>query len=216
MRKTDDVAASVAQLTHLVLEKERKTLEHLKKLEATCPPGYQKYREVCYKAIVSEETFSGSEKVCQSDGGTLAMPRDAGINGFLFFLKNREPGEHYFWFGLHYRRQKGKWEWIDGTPLGTGYSSWKKDFPMFHDNDPCAIYQTTGDSTGRESWGNSNCEHRNSFICEYIITGAAAPNSFSTPYPCRITSHLLLYDPIPGTRSQPITYHRENLQRTLH
>ncbi|KAI8486895.1 protein kinase [Branchiostoma belcheri] len=25
--------------------------------------------------------------------------------------------------------------------------------------------------------------------------GAAAPNSFSTPYPCRITWHLLLYDP---------------------
>ncbi|KAI8518097.1 hypothetical protein Bbelb_041140 [Branchiostoma belcheri] len=45
---------------------------------------------------------------------------------------------------------------------------------------------------------------------------AAAPNSFSTPYPCRITLHLLLCDPIPGTRSQPITYHRENLQRTLH
>ncbi|KAI8494009.1 hypothetical protein Bbelb_283560 [Branchiostoma belcheri] len=36
------------------------------------------------------------------------------------------------------------------------------------------------------------------------------------PYPCRITWHLLLCDPIPGTRSQPITYHRENLQRTLH
>ncbi|KAI8516675.1 Alpha-catulin [Branchiostoma belcheri] len=27
------------------------------------------------------------------------------------------------------------------------------------------------------------------------MAGAAAPNSFSTPYPCRITWHLLLYDP---------------------
>ncbi|XP_019643173.1 PREDICTED: uncharacterized protein LOC109484362 [Branchiostoma belcheri] len=63
-----------------------------------------------------QKTFSESAETCRADGGTLAMPRDEGINDFLVSLD--EIGRR--WFGLH--RQEDKWEWIDGTALGTGYS----------------------------------------------------------------------------------------------
>ncbi|KAI8482703.1 hypothetical protein Bbelb_395830 [Branchiostoma belcheri] len=157
--KIDDVAASVAQLKHLVLEKERKTLEHLKKLEATCPLGYKKYREVCYKAIDAEKTFSESDKTCRFDGGTLAMPRDAGINAFLVSLKNKMDETDGFWFGLNEKRYEGEWEWIDGTPLGTGYN-FLREGPYYF-NDDCAMYMREGSLLRKELCHNRECGQAN-------------------------------------------------------
>ncbi|KAI8510814.1 hypothetical protein Bbelb_117300 [Branchiostoma belcheri] len=163
IRKIDDVAASVAQLKHLVLEKERKTSEHLKKIEATCPLGYKKYREVCYKAIDAEKTFSESDKACRFDGGTLAMPRDAGTNAFLISLKNKMDETDGFWFGLNEKRYEGEWEWVDGTPLGTGYN-FLREGPYYF-NDDCAMYMR-----GKDTWINMECREKASFICQYLLT----------------------------------------------
>eukprot|EP00058_Branchiostoma_floridae_P028106 XP_002613597.1 hypothetical protein BRAFLDRAFT_93640 [Branchiostoma floridae] len=68
---------------------------------ATCPDGYMKYREVCYKAFDTYKTFSESADICRSDGGTLAMPRDAGVNAFLYSLTTTLGSNDDFWFGLH-------------------------------------------------------------------------------------------------------------------
>ncbi|KAI8484245.1 hypothetical protein Bbelb_380300 [Branchiostoma belcheri] len=155
IRKIDDVAASVAQLKHVVL--------HLKKLEATCPLGYKKYREVCYKAIDAEKTFSESDKACRFDGGTLAMPRDAGINAFLVSLKNKMDETDGFWFGLNEKRYEGKWEWIDGAPLGTGYNFWREG--SYFVNADCAMYMR-----GKDTWINMECREKASFICQYTVT----------------------------------------------
>ncbi|XP_078687077.1 uncharacterized protein LOC144919492 [Branchiostoma floridae x Branchiostoma belcheri] len=134
----NNVAASVTQLTKSGLERE-KILHRLEKLEdnmknkqdkpekkrapirlpATCPDGYKKHLEVCYKAFEALKTFSKSTETCRADGGTLAMPRDAGIDAFLVSLMKQK---FDFWIGLHDKRQEGKWEWIDGTALGTGYN----------------------------------------------------------------------------------------------
>ncbi|XP_019643120.1 PREDICTED: C-type lectin domain family 4 member M-like [Branchiostoma belcheri] len=153
----NNVAASVTQLTKSGLERE-KILQRLEKLEdnmknkqdkpekerapirlpATCPGGYRKYREVCYKAFDVKKTFSESSETCRADGGTLAMPRDAGIDDFLVSLMNQK---FDFWIGLHDKRQEGKWEWIDGTALGTGYNRWRSGKPYnFWGNEYCALY----------------------------------------------------------------------------
>ncbi|XP_066288278.1 C-type lectin domain family 4 member M-like [Branchiostoma lanceolatum] len=141
-----DIAADVAQLIHSRLEKQKeqgkeKEKKTMQRMEVTCPGDYQKYREVCYKAFDTMKTFDESAKTCLADGGTLAMPRDSGINGFLIALKDGVKMNGDSWLGLHDQREEGEWEWIDGTALGTGYNAWSpggnngRDFEQ-----DCAMY----------------------------------------------------------------------------
>ncbi|XP_019618605.1 PREDICTED: perlucin-like protein [Branchiostoma belcheri] len=130
----------------------------------TCPDGYEKYLEVCYKAFKALKTFSKSAKTCRADGGTLAMPRDAGIHDFLFSLmKPLLPLPLFdFWIGLHDERQEGKWEWIDGTALGTGYNRWKNGQPdNYGGNQDCAFYSYWGSGRSPSS----------AFCCSRQVTG---------------------------------------------
>ncbi|CAH1266937.1 CLEC4M [Branchiostoma lanceolatum] len=157
-----NIAADVAQLIHsrLEKEKEKEKKKTMQRTEVTCPGDYQKYREVCYKAFDTMKTFDESAKTCLADGGTLAMPRDAGINGFLIALKNGVKMNGDFWFGLQDQREEGKWEWIDGTALGTSYNAWSpggndgRDFEQ-----DCAMYFGI-------QWFGWNCVVEDRFICQ--------------------------------------------------
>ncbi|XP_035675991.1 perlucin-like [Branchiostoma floridae] len=129
---------------------------------ATCPDGYMKYREVCYKAFDTYKTFSESAEICRSDGGTLAMPRDAGINAFLYSLTTTLGSNDDFWFGLHDQRQEGKWTWMDDTALGTGnYTAWAADQPnSYKGEEDCALLHT--------GWYDYPCQEKEGFFCQVI------------------------------------------------
>ncbi|XP_019618604.1 PREDICTED: C-type lectin domain family 10 member A-like [Branchiostoma belcheri] len=171
LEENEKAVNNVAKLTKSELEKE-KMLQNLEdnmkneqdkpekgrasiRLPETCRDGYQNYREVCYRAFHVSRSFSVSAETCRFVGGTLAMPRDAGINDLLTSLV--DPASKYsYWFGLH--RQEGKeWEWIDGTALGTGYNRWAPG-----ERKSCAWYRPTS-----KQWYTADCEHeRGLFICQ--------------------------------------------------
>ncbi|XP_066283590.1 tetranectin-like isoform X1 [Branchiostoma lanceolatum] len=129
-------------------------------LPATCPDGYMKYREVCYRAFDTYKTFSESVETCRADGGTLAMPRDPGINAFLYSLTTTLGSNDDFWFGLHDQRHEGKWKWMDDTVLATGnYSAWAADQPnSFTGEEDCALLHT--------GWYDHDCQTEEGFICQ--------------------------------------------------
>ncbi|XP_078687076.1 uncharacterized protein LOC144919491 [Branchiostoma floridae x Branchiostoma belcheri] len=177
LEENEKAVNNVAKPTKSELEKE-KMLQHLEELEdnmkneqdkpererasirllETCPDGYQNYREVCYMAFHLPRSFSVSAETCRFVGGTLAMPRDAGINDLLTSLV--DPASKYsYWFGLH--RQEGKWEWIDGTALGTGYNRWAHG-----ERKSCAWYRPTS-----KQWYTADCEQRGLFICQVLTSG---------------------------------------------
>eukprot|EP00058_Branchiostoma_floridae_P014621 XP_002600109.1 hypothetical protein BRAFLDRAFT_66618 [Branchiostoma floridae] len=182
-----DVEAIVAKLEDSELGKEEKTLHRQTNLEnnttnlqdkleeeydpthlrATCPDGYKKYREVCYKAFNTAKNFSEAAETCQADGGTLAMPRDAGIDAFLVSLKNAVDPNRLFWFGLRYKRQEGKWEWIDGTALGTNYSRWSDGVSIYNPerrHRTCTLYRV-------RKWLPLHCDVAFFFICQVLPPG---------------------------------------------
>ncbi|XP_066276689.1 perlucin-like protein [Branchiostoma lanceolatum] len=145
----------------------------------SCPSGYQKYREVCYIVFLTLKTFSESAKTCRASGGTLAMPRDAGINDFLITLiknsKNGARGADFkgsvfpfirpadFWFGLHDQNREGHWEWIDDTELGTGYRAWAEGEPNNQDGiQDCASYWAARNF----QWDDDHCYYKMKFICQ--------------------------------------------------
>eukprot|EP00058_Branchiostoma_floridae_P020472 XP_002605962.1 hypothetical protein BRAFLDRAFT_92210 [Branchiostoma floridae] len=85
-----------------------------------CPGGHTEWRGICYKLFEIPKTFSQAAATCREDGGTLAMPRDAQTNEFLVSFKPKKVSKFSTWIGLHDQREEGKFEWIDGTPLGYG------------------------------------------------------------------------------------------------
>ncbi|XP_019639111.1 PREDICTED: C-type lectin domain family 4 member M-like [Branchiostoma belcheri] len=131
----------------------------------TCPHGYQKYRQLCYKVFFSRKTFHDSAAACRADGGDLAMPRVSGIDAFLVSLVKASSGNlrssigdqqperpSRFWFGLSQRHHEGQWEWMDGTALGTGYNGWGEGEPndgyfpgSVRDQEDCAEYHAAGE-----------------------------------------------------------------------
>ncbi|XP_078617489.1 uncharacterized protein LOC144885441 [Branchiostoma floridae x Branchiostoma japonicum] len=135
-----------------------------------CPNDYQKYREVCYKPFETRKQFHESATACIADGGTLAMPRDAGINAFLISLIDSAKFKFAnFWFGLHSQRENGKWEWIDGTPLGTSFSMWGEGQPSNNGtgHQRCVLYMYWR-VYKYINWNDYGCTGRRNFICQII------------------------------------------------
>ncbi|XP_035679974.1 C-type lectin domain family 3 member A homolog [Branchiostoma floridae] len=137
-------------------------LHKISKTLLYCPTGYTIFREICYKAFNTRQTFSGAAAACGEGGGTLAMPRDSGTNGFLISLYKSVSENDDFWIGLHDQREEGSFEWVDGSALGT-YSSWRYGQPDDSGGrEDCVSYSTHW----KDNWNDLPCDRRIRFICQ--------------------------------------------------
>ncbi|XP_066298702.1 uncharacterized protein [Branchiostoma lanceolatum] len=137
----------------------------------SCKGGYTVFRGICYKVFKIYQTFSEAAETCRANGGTLAMPRDALTNNFLISLYQKSVSNDPLWFGLHDRREEGKFEWADGSPLGE-YSSWgalRPDNGLFARFQNCVQYPNyNGLTIAGSRWYDNNCDLRFFFICQVI------------------------------------------------
>ncbi|XP_078685950.1 tetranectin-like protein [Branchiostoma floridae x Branchiostoma belcheri] len=171
-KKANGILTNVSEWMQQAMEKDvserlvgsEKDLTHL---SGTCPGSYKKYHEVCYKAFYIRKSFSESAETCRADGGTLAMPRDAGTDDFLVSLV-KPAFDFSYWIGLH--QQEDSWEWIDGTALGTGYNRWGDNEPndVRYRGDRCVLWFKG------KVWYTWSCDRRVRFICQ--VLPAAAPD----------------------------------------
>ncbi|XP_078676284.1 perlucin-like protein isoform X5 [Branchiostoma floridae x Branchiostoma belcheri] len=128
-----------------------------------CPGGYTKKRGVCFKVFEKAKNFNGAATTCRKDGGTLAMPRDAEINAFLVDLYTNVD-DYGFWIGL--RKQHGRFEWVDGSALGTSFTPWAPGEP---DGGGCVSYAKAKGRKGK--WEVLNCDmYSIQFICQVTPT----------------------------------------------
>ncbi|KAI8519412.1 hypothetical protein Bbelb_026690 [Branchiostoma belcheri] len=109
--------------------------------------------------------FSKAAYVCRQDGGTLAMPRDAETNNFLATLQQRWELP-FHWIGLRYRREIGKFEWVDGSALGE-FNSWPVKKQIIPENFVLHVVQK-----GRE-WIYAADYIRTYSICQDVPRGQA-------------------------------------------
>ncbi|KAI8514473.1 hypothetical protein Bbelb_070640 [Branchiostoma belcheri] len=94
----------------------------------------------CYKAFDQWGNYNNARAACSSDGGTLAMPRDAVTNIFLIDLKNTVDENAAFFFGLTLIRQERRWVWEDGAALGA-FRPWGINEPDdYLGNQDCGEY----------------------------------------------------------------------------
>eukprot|EP00058_Branchiostoma_floridae_P004421 XP_002589909.1 hypothetical protein BRAFLDRAFT_81963 [Branchiostoma floridae] len=125
--------------------------------------GYQLRRGICYKAFYTRKTFIDAAATCRQDGGTLPKPKDAGTNAFLVSLyKFADDINSAIWLAL--QSQKGRYMWVDGSPLGT-FSPWYYWFHLAQaadhkDATNCAVLDKRGE------WVDLPCHWERGFICQ--------------------------------------------------
>ncbi|KAI8513631.1 hypothetical protein Bbelb_079550 [Branchiostoma belcheri] len=128
---------------------------------------------VCIAKCATNQTFSDSSAACQADGGTLAMPRDAGINTFLITLINMHRPDKV-WFGLHDQRNEGQWTWVDRSALGT-YSTWAPGEPNNLQDQDCASYWRWSSDY---LWDDKDCDaFLLPFICQVLLSALSQPTT---------------------------------------
>ncbi|KAI8510646.1 hypothetical protein Bbelb_115620 [Branchiostoma belcheri] len=136
----------------------------------SCPREYTEFRGICYKTYKRPKSYKNAAAACREDGGTLAMPKDADINDYLISLiKPKDPRSGYslFWFGLHDQRREGRFEWVDGTPLGE-FNSWGEGQPDdFAGEEDCVIWWTNSHDF-HMGWSDYDCHRELSFMCQVI------------------------------------------------
>ncbi|XP_078681849.1 snaclec coagulation factor IX-binding protein subunit A-like [Branchiostoma floridae x Branchiostoma belcheri] len=123
---------------------------------ASCPKGYTLLREICYKIYKISKTFSEATKICDNDGGTLAMPRDHRAHADMQKWQNFPRS---YWIGLHSQRGEEKFEWVDGSALGR-VNLWFPGEPNEStQHDVCVALE-------RNKWKDLPCTVSNHFICQ--------------------------------------------------
>ncbi|XP_066295929.1 sushi, von Willebrand factor type A, EGF and pentraxin domain-containing protein 1-like isoform X2 [Branchiostoma lanceolatum] len=144
-----------------------------------CPAGYRAFRGACYKAFDAEKTYTESEAVCSSAGGTLAMPQDKSLNTFLIGLKNSLNPRVRYWIGLNDKAKEGAWRWSDDLPVGD-FSSWAEGEPNNAGDEDCAVY--AAHPSIKDKWNDVPCWLRYRFICRVPATDSGSAEEEWTFY----------------------------------
>jgi len=105
-------------------------------------------------------TWRDAAAFCMAKGGTLARIDSREQSQALYREARRLDPKSRWWMGLHDRAGEGRFEWIDGAPLG--FTNWAKGEPNNDTcNQDCAALKRRGDGT----WHDTHCEQPQPFIC---------------------------------------------------
>ncbi|XP_078592863.1 uncharacterized protein LOC144871361 [Branchiostoma floridae x Branchiostoma japonicum] len=127
---------------------------------------FRRYQDHCFWAsarINGRLDYRAARQECESNGGTLAMIKDAGVQAFINnHLKNgRGKRPWKYWIGLDDMNTEGEFVWNDGTPLGS-YRNFRTD--SAHVDMDCVVLRRTR----REShWDPMDCGVRRPYICQF-------------------------------------------------
>ncbi|CAL8235901.1 unnamed protein product [Arctogadus glacialis] len=129
--------------------------------------GWLSFEGSCYRVSRQTANWRGGQRLCQRDGGQLAVILSAHQQGFLWDLLPRGYW-NAFWFGLSDQHTEDVWTWVDGTPLVGGF--WEEGEPNNHNNEDCGYMVKTLDleRVAVRSWYDAPCYMSLPFICQKV------------------------------------------------
>ncbi|XP_070560958.1 C-type lectin lectoxin-Phi2-like isoform X1 [Ptychodera flava] len=130
-----------------------------------CPDLWIEWRDNCYRLYDCELEWTMAQAECTvaSPLGNLVSIHSVDENDFVFSLQG---GANDIWIGLNDRREKGTWEWTDGTAFD--FHLWQPGEP----NDSCGLFcdencvemQVTSEYADR--WNDKDCTAKRRYMCK--------------------------------------------------
>ncbi|KAJ3592228.1 hypothetical protein NHX12_007356, partial [Muraenolepis orangiensis] len=162
---------SVKELSSLVEEREQlnsslfslthkcdKLLMESVKRKTTCPEGWNKFENACYRHSDVANSWEHGRKDCIERGGHLVIIDSSQEQKFLSRINL------LFWIGLSDLQQEGTWKWVDEAPLTLSY--WEKPQPD-NGNDMTAYGEEDCVQVSHSGqWNDISCDKRLPWICE--------------------------------------------------
>jgi len=128
--------------------------------ENTCPTGWSREGEKCFKLLSSQYTWSEANKSCGTlvPGGTLATVENRRekkkIDEILKRIKIQVPGWNGVWLGG--QKVGGKWRWLNNKEMS--FTLWYEGQP--HEGGDCLAMFVSN-----SAWFNTNCDDTRYTVC---------------------------------------------------
>ena len=132
-----------------------------------CPNSYSSFRDSsrktpttgCYQEVNSLADYrTASNKCTLSNNGFIAF--DESYNKTVFLNQQLENQLTNFWIGLTWDQSDNRWEWSDGTPLGS-YQPWVGGSAPTGSSSLGCVYVNTDNQ-----WVATDCSNSFAYICE--------------------------------------------------
>ena len=123
---------------------------------ASTPSGYTEGEDgFLYKAFAEEKSWNDAQRICQRDGGNLAIiwneqTRDV-VRGFM------EEG----WIGLTDQWDESNWQTPDRKRIA--YSNWAT-----HEPNDGGWGEDCAEQKSSKRWNDVSCHHTRKFICQIL------------------------------------------------
>ncbi|XP_053474891.1 CD209 antigen-like protein E [Ictalurus furcatus] len=145
---------------NLTIERDQlqKVREELQKLSKQ---GLTYFSSSVYYISIEKKSWTESRKDCRERGADLVIINNKEEQEFISKILRRNS-----WIGLSDRDTEGKWKWVDGTPLNTGF--WGKGEPNSYAGDEdCVVIHDHTDPVW--NWSDYPCHYQIIWICEKTV-----------------------------------------------
>ncbi len=142
------------------------------------PDDAKKFRNSGYKVISQMTDWRSAKQKCEEMGGRLVCIHDAKLQAFIAKLA----GGQRLWIGLTDQYVKGRWQWVDGTPLH--FKAWGPMQPdAMHPDEDFVNLRPDGKWNDCLLIGPSERDRAIGFICEWpaSISKRAKPKPAEQP-----------------------------------
>ncbi|XP_066304554.1 lymphocyte antigen 75-like [Branchiostoma lanceolatum] len=126
----------------------------------TCPDGWLSYRQSCYIIVGTSKTWQQARAACQTLQADLASLA-TGLE--QVWIGIQIPNINGHWIGLHDMSQEGSWQWTDGTPYSSTFTSWNPGEPNNVGDEDCVEVLQGG------GWNDHSCSVSRPYICERSV-----------------------------------------------
>jgi len=126
----------------------------------TC--GAEKYGGHLYYFCIDPLYWLDAQMQCVQLGGDLVTVDNQSENQWLSKMLNSYSGDKW-WMGFNDLQQEGKWQWVDGSPVG--YTNWEPGEPNDTGGEDCGQLNRFYPS---DTWNDEPCDQGLPFVCEII------------------------------------------------
>ncbi|XP_059158109.1 macrophage mannose receptor 1-like [Physella acuta] len=138
-----------------------------------CLQGWIGFDDKCFRLNRLKNSWTSAKSLCELEGATLLHISSEKENSFVTSFLLRSDG--YFWIDILDSNSTGFYQHFYGTSQIL-FTNWAAQKP---DSSGSCVSIGTGANGGM--WYNSDCQTRNSYICQLPRNVTATPNTSPTP-----------------------------------
>ncbi|XP_042605544.1 CD209 antigen-like protein E [Cyprinus carpio] len=147
----------LTKITNLTEERDQLKSER-NELQKRLADGWKYYQSSLYFISSEKKSWTESRRYCRERGADLIIINNTEEQEFVKIIS----GGSEVWIGLTDIEVEGRWKWVDGSSMTSGF--WASGEPNSYrgKEEDCAINRSSG-------WADFSCDYMSKWICEKSV-----------------------------------------------